>query len=236
MRTSVTRARPQDLGDAIRCVYRLYAESQGKPRYGDKTPAYVHHLVAIGNLLHEAKFIHVVRDGRDVALAMLDVDFGGVNITHAAWIWSQRTARAHHAGLRLGPASYLVVRYEDLVEDSERELFRICDFLALPHDAGMVRYFERPDAVAGGLQGQEHHGHLNLPVTKGLRNWRRQMREVDVARFERVARPMLIELGYEPVTPVPRSGSAGGVVTSLRIAEGRARGRFRARRRASRQG
>jgi hypothetical protein len=229
IRASLSDARPADLASAIRTLYGCYAAAKGKSRYGDKTPAYVHHLRTIGRLLPEARFVHLVRDGRDVALSMLDVDFGGENIPHAAWLWARRVGVAHEAGTSLGPSRYLVVRYEDLVADPERELRTICDFIALGFDPGMTCYFERHASVVDGLGGQQHHQHLALPVTRGLRDWRTQMRPADVARFERVAGSMLRELGYEYERP--RGGFGERITTAFHISRGRVRAQQQARRR-----
>src|SRR5689334_4978208 len=59
---------PFDLSDALRAFYGLYAERFGKRRWGDKTN-HLWNLKLIQSLLPEARFIHIVRDGRDVALS-----------------------------------------------------------------------------------------------------------------------------------------------------------------------
>src|SRR5687767_7251824 len=56
---------------ALRAFYGLYAEKQGKPRWGDKTPIYVEHMRGIAKALPEARFVHLIRDGRDVALSRI---------------------------------------------------------------------------------------------------------------------------------------------------------------------
>jgi len=45
--------------------YQLYASRFAKPRWGDKTPSYCHHMQNIEEVLPEAHFIHIIRDGRD---------------------------------------------------------------------------------------------------------------------------------------------------------------------------
>ena len=79
-------------------VYRLYADHHGKPRYGDKTPRFVQHVDVVAELFGEARIVHLVRDGRDVALAVGEVDFGAANLTHAAYRWARRVERAEKAG------------------------------------------------------------------------------------------------------------------------------------------
>src|SRR5262245_11393925 len=67
---------PLDAAAALRSFYALQAERQGKPRWGDKTPVYVESMDLIGEALPEARFIHLIRDGRDVALSRARRGFG----------------------------------------------------------------------------------------------------------------------------------------------------------------
>ena len=53
----------------IRAFFELYAEREGKPRWGDKTPNYVRRMKQIENWIPEARFVHMIRDGRDAALS-----------------------------------------------------------------------------------------------------------------------------------------------------------------------
>ena len=63
---------PLNAGDALRAFYEAYAERVGKPRWGEKTPIYVKSMRRIERALPEARFVHVIRDGRDVALSIRD--------------------------------------------------------------------------------------------------------------------------------------------------------------------
>src|ERR687889_109514 len=61
--------RPFTTSDALRAFFELYASKHGKARWGDKTPDYVRKMKKIQKTLPEARFIHVIRDGRDAGLS-----------------------------------------------------------------------------------------------------------------------------------------------------------------------
>src|SRR3954447_9662677 len=56
VRRAVDEAKPRDFAEAVRAVYALYAQEQGKPRYGDKTPVFVSHVDRLAKLFPEAVF------------------------------------------------------------------------------------------------------------------------------------------------------------------------------------
>ena len=135
-----------DAGDAAgvaRAFYGLCAEARGKPRWGDKTPGYVKRMRPIGGALAEARFVHLIRDGRDVALSRLARGMGeGKPIAEIAELWRRRIERARRQAKRLR-GRYLELRYEDLVADPEPALRRVCELIELDYDPAMLAYHER---------------------------------------------------------------------------------------------
>ncbi len=63
------RASKLDATAVVRSFYETYAAAQGKTRWGEKTPQYLRMMGRIARTLPEARFVHIVRDGRDVALS-----------------------------------------------------------------------------------------------------------------------------------------------------------------------
>lgn len=202
-------APPGDYPSAIRTLYAAYARNRGKTRYGDKTPSYVLHVRLLADTFPEARFIHLIRDGRDVALSYLDTDFGSRTLGQAAIYWDRFVRAGREAGRLLGTRRYREVRYEDLVRETERVLRELCAFVGLPFDDRMLRYYERSKQLMPTLSHTQHHGNLGKPPTAGLRDWRRELSPRDVAVFEYLAGDLLDELGYErlrasrgPVVPL----------------------------------
>jgi hypothetical protein len=196
------RARLADrtpIGRAIAAIYEVYAEQQGKPRWGDKTPMYMRHLPLLRRLFPDAQYVHLIRDGRDAAVSFLSMLEGIAFETWghprtpagfaAHWRTDVKAARRH--GRRVGPDRYLEVRYEDLVTDTEGTLRRICTFAGLPFEPAMIDYGESNSAE------KPHQQNLKRPPTPGLRDWRTEMTAADAGEFESVAGDLLRELGYE---------------------------------------
>lgn len=208
--------RPLNSPDAVRAFYRLYAARHGKSRYGDKTPRYVTRLNRIGRAIPEAYFIHVIRDGRDVALSMnrrlVELrDSKPVPVKRLARRWRRRVLNARHN--ELVADRYAEVRYEDLVADTEATLRRVCGLIELEFDPVMLRYHERAGerleemnrvrerAGRQTLSGEERMKAHALtkapPQTERLAVWKHEMGGEDRREFELAAGDLLTELGYE---------------------------------------
>lgn len=207
--------------DLLTALYRAYASQAGKTRYADKTPRNVLHIDLLAASFAEARFVHLVRDGRDVVPSMVGLPYFPDRFAEAVVYWSDRVQRGRRAGRALGPERYLEVRYEDLVADPETTLRRLCTFVELGFDEAMLRYYERADEVVVAVTELGHHQGLWQPPTPGMRSWRATMSAHDQQVFEALAGPTLDEFGYE------RSGLPGSWSAKL---EGLAwRGRFRLR-------
>jgi Sulfotransferase family len=117
LRARYREIEPLNMSDAVRAFYAMYAEGQGKPRWGDKTPGYLRYMRRIEWVLPEARFIHLIRDGRDVALSVLPMNWGPTNLTEAAELWVERVSVAREQSRLVG--HYMELKYEDLVTDPE---------------------------------------------------------------------------------------------------------------------
>ena len=197
LRASLADGAVSTFPDAVRVVFDHYASSRGKNRYGDKTPLYITFIEPIARLLPETRFVHLVRDGRDVTLAYLERDKGPGDIAEAAFHWRLRVTRGHEAGMALGPERYQEYRYEDLIDDPEGVVRRICDFLDLDFDPVMLDYQENSARFLAEAKNPGDHQHLTMAPTKGLIDWRTSMSPDDLALFEAIAGDALQELGYE---------------------------------------
>lgn len=201
---------PNSYSDFMTGVYDLYGKKHGKDLVGDKTPSYVRSIPTLHHLWPDAKFIHIIRDGRDVCLSAIDWKSGGelrrrfvplhdepVTPTAAWWDWLVRSGR--EAGATLPPELYREVRYESLVSAPAAECGTLCDFLGIPYDSAMTRFHQGRERPKPGRSAKNAW----LRVTTGLRDWTTNMTPRDIERFEATAGDLLDELGYERAAPRP---------------------------------
>lgn len=203
---------PVSYAQFVRGIYDLYARGQGKPLVGDKTPEYGRKLGILHGLFPEARFVHLIRDGRDVGLSHLNwrvktdklhwrlATWGQDPVTTGALWWKWNVRLTQEAGQPLGPEQYYELRYEALVARPEEECSRLCAFLGVPYDEAMLRFHEGRTQRKPGLDPKEAW----LPVTPGLRDWRTQMPAPQIERFEAAAGDLLDELDYPRAVPQPR--------------------------------
>ena len=202
---------------AVRAFFALYSDKQGNPgaRWGDKTPGYIKNMREIQTYLPEARFIHLIRDGRDVALSVLKQDWGPQTVEAAAEKWRSRVLRGRAQQPYLG--FYMEVKFEDLVLHTERELRRICEFIELDFDERMLGYHETAEQrlqekaralprAHGEAQSAEkrlmsHAKTFEPPNPDLIGTWKERMPEADRAAYEALAGDLLADLGYELDSP-----------------------------------
>jgi hypothetical protein len=200
-------------GDVLRAFYELCAEARGKPRWGEKTPGYVKRMRPIAAVLGEARFVHLIRDGRDVALSRRARGMGeGKPIAATAELWRRRIENARRQAKRLD-RRYIELRYEDLISGPEAALGRVCELIELDYDPVMLSYHENAAERLGelgdlaandarrersGSERQAAHSLAARPPSEARSGaWRTEMSDSDQAEFEAVAGALLTELGYQ---------------------------------------
>jgi hypothetical protein len=191
--------------EAIEAAYLAFAKSRNKKRYGDKTPRYIKHIPLLSRLWPEAKFVHLVRDGREVALSYADVPFGPSTIAKAAALWKERVELGLEQGRALGPKRYNEMRYERLLARPQEEIESLCSFLELDFDPAMLDYSEHARSEVLD-RAKLYNPHVTKSITK-TRSWDEQMPPSQVEVFEAVAGDALQELSYERAFPSPRLGA-----------------------------
>jgi hypothetical protein len=209
--------------ELVRAVYDQHGARVDKPLVGDKTPRYVRDIPVLHELFPHARFVHLIRDGRDVCSSVLNWDnergrrivtsFSSWDeepvMTTALW-WEQLVRLGREAGAALDRELYHEVRYETLTSAPEQESARLCEFLGVHYDDRMLAFHEGRWRDGPGLDAKSAW----QPVTAGLRSWRTEMTEPDLDAFEAVAGELLDELRYPRAVPDPSDGATRRAVSA----------------------
>ncbi len=199
----VLEAAPQLARDAaptfagvLEAMYAFYARGQGRPRWADKMATFGRVLPAILETFPDARIIHIVRDGRDVGSSLLRLSFGPNTAYVAGKRWNSFVAH----GLDFAEAhtaSVLTIRYEDLIDDSENVLRRLCDFVGERFHKEMLEFHRVRSA---NVPRKEIHGQLNKPLNRErVARWKKDLSPRQVRVFEAAAGATLARMGYEVV-------------------------------------
>jgi len=199
-------AGPGTLGSALGTIFAGYAARFGKPRWGDKRPAYVQNLDVILRLFPDAQIINVVRDGRACVASLKEMAWNHHDIYGTVAVWARAVDDARRAARRLDPTQWHELRYEDLVADPPAVLAAMCAFLGEDYDPAM----SEPSALAEVAVPtfKTWHRLTHSPVTtQRVRSWQQRLTAAEIALCESVLGSRLESCGYE-LSGVPRSGAA----------------------------
>ena len=199
--------------DLVTQIFDHYGKRKKKPLVGDKTPFYVRKIPTLATLWPQVRIVHLIRDGRDVALSMRNWRMAHKAagrfatwkadpvVTGALW-WKAMVAVGRQDGAKLGIERYWELHYEALVKHPQHVCAELTGFLGLPYEDAMVNYHQGKTCEGDGLSANAAW----KPPTKGLRDWREQMPPEDIERFEAVAGDLLDALGYERAFPTVAHG------------------------------
>jgi hypothetical protein len=179
------------------------AAASGRLHFAEKTPRHIQCLDLIRALVPGARFVAMVRDGRDVAASFIKRRGSSEEGLRR---WMEENTRVLAAR---GAPDVIVLRYEDLIADPEAALGEVCRFAGLPFAPEMLRYHETERMWFGATvlqqaDGAEGEGHRNLrnwqinqPIFDGRGKWRELLSEAEIATFAAPApRRMLERFGY----------------------------------------
>jgi hypothetical protein len=197
-------------GEFLRIVMEEVARTQQVNRWAAWSPENTFYMAEITKEIPEALFIHIIRDGRDVATVLDKKAWvkpfpwdrkNSLLAAGAYWAWMVR------AGIRGGQSvrpDYMEVRYEDLIGQPRETLARIGGFIGHDLDYGRIQEYgigtiADPNST---FREEMREGHFN-PIGR----WKKALSASQIKQLESLIGPLLDELGYPRAFPPGDSGA-----------------------------
>ena len=190
-------------------IFDLYGEKQGKALVGNKTPDSARRMHTLHALWPKARFVHLIRDGRNVALSLMNWSRVAQKrpgtfstwkedpVSTAAMWWELNVRRGREGAKTLDPNLYYEIRYESLIATPEQECRALCAFLGLHFHDAMLRHQDAKPGIGPDVRAKRDW----QPITTGMRDWRSEMTLDEVERCEAAVGDLLDELGYPRAVP-----------------------------------
>lgn len=195
-------------GDFIRVVMDSVAQSQQAPRWAVYDPDNVLHVERVKRDIPNAIFVHIIRDGRDIALSLkkmggfspLPWDRGQTDsLVATALYWEWMIHRGRTAGSKF-PEDYIEIRYEDLITTPHETLSRLGSFIEhdLDYDRIQTAGLGRLSETNSSFREEAAKEKINP-----LGRWKERLAPGDVAAIEATVGDCLVENGYQLSLPAP---------------------------------
>jgi hypothetical protein len=196
-------------GDFIRIVMDMVAQNQNVSRWAVYDPDNVLHVERVKRDIPNAIFVHIIRDGRDIALSLKKM--GGFTplpwdrkatpalvATALYWEWMVRQGREHG---RKFPLDYIEVHYEDLITDPRETLAKLGAFIDQDLDYDQIQRTSLGRLSKTNSSFREEGGKEKI---NPLGRWKERLSHANIAAIESAVGKCLEENGYELTLPASK--------------------------------
>lgn len=204
------KAAPKNYSELSSCVYKYFGTcfNAGFKIWGDKNNWYLDHIDKIKDIFPNAFFIHIVRDGRDVACSYKELYKKRLKEKYApnlpnkindiARQWSRNLDTIQKSLRKIKRSKLVEVRYEDLVESPEVTLKQLCKKLKVRFDPAMFKHHElnkKIHLVPKQYMGWKEDTYKKVNTTS-VGRYKKELTVKERETFERIAEKQLRNYGY----------------------------------------
>ncbi len=191
----ISRCHKNSIEEIFRVVYELRAGSQNAHIWICKSMVNIQFVDLLEPDI-KPLYLHLFRDGRDVALSFMKAIVGEKHIYFIAKQWREEQEAAISLMENIDSKRFAQVRYENLLANPEREIKTICSFIGADYDPSVLSFFKSNESINTAHSG-EMWKNVEKPILKdNFNKFTREMSAADIQLFEQVAGETLVKLGY----------------------------------------
>jgi len=175
-------------------LYVTFGQKHGKHMCGEKNPTFIRKLKLLRDVYPNAKFIHIVRDGRDVYLSFKSRShYSAASLALSSFEWSIKLSIIHRA-LKKAGSRVFELRYEDLIRDPVSQIKRVCSFLDVSFEEHMLDFWMH----SSDFIDKEHSELIFRPIeSANAFKWKNKLRSNELNKYDFFSHRNLRRYGYE---------------------------------------
>lgn len=177
-------------------LYDQYLAATGKRRWACKSTFMIEHVAQILHYHPDARFIFMVRDGRDVAVSAKSSIFNHFHVFYSAQRWQREQRVGLDWLVKLPPEQIMLLKYEELIADPESTLRRLCGFLGEAFEEQMLEYHRSDEAQKSGSLSVSWENTSRPVLRNNANKFRSQLSQREILLYEAIAHREMQELGY----------------------------------------
>ena len=197
----INNCKDQTLTSLFYSMYDYFASEENAAYWICKSMANMNFVNELEERERKPFYLHLFRDGRDVASSFKKAIVGEKHIWHLAKKWKSDQEKCLELMKNVPEARFLTIKYEQLIQDSKTEIKRVCKYLNIGFEDKYMNYHESEASKTTAKSGKMW-ANVGKPVMKNNFNkFKKQLSREEIIIFEHVAGDMLERLGYELVFP-----------------------------------
>jgi hypothetical protein len=216
-------ARDRNLLCIYFAIYDQYLAFTGKKRWCCKSTFMIEQVGEVLRYYPAARFIFMVRDGRDVAVSAKSSIFNHFHVYYSARRWQREQRLGLDWLARLPAEQIMLLKYEELLADPPAVVRRLCAFLGEEFEEQMLEYHRSREAQKSGSLSISWENTAKPVLRDNAAKFRRQLTEQEILQIEAIACAELRELGYALTHPLEQLMQRGEEMneerSSYRLAE-----------------
>ncbi|MEE9422706.1 MAG: sulfotransferase [Gammaproteobacteria bacterium] len=181
----------------VDALMNAWLKKCGKKRWGEKTPWHMYYWQEIMEGFPDAKFIFIVRDGRDASMSWKKARFGPKHIYSLAKRWKHFHDEYEKFKKVVKPENLYELKYEDLLDTPEKITAEICTFIGEEYSDEMLAFYKTTTSYK---TDKGNNKNLTKPLIKSNKDkWKKALSQDEKRIFEAVAGDELERYGYQRV-------------------------------------
>lgn len=183
--------------EIFKVIYELKAQFSGASFWCCKSMSNIHYADKLEASGIKPLYIHLYRDGRDVALSFRKAIVGEKHMYHLAKQWKEEQDLCVQLKEKLGNDRVFLISYEELLDDSEGVLMRLCSFLKVPYNNSMLSYYNSNESNITADSGKMWENISQPLIKNNFNKFFKELSDDQIKIFEHVAGSTLLKLNYK---------------------------------------